>query len=200
MVGARSWPWVRWILWLVMLLPAARMTMLLFAGDVAGQTPVFQRLLHPTGEFAARFMIFAMMATPLRMLFPNARFIAGWMRYRRDLGVAAFLYALFHTVLYLAHKGTLDAVLVELFWLGIWTGWVAMLIFLPLGFTSNRFSTQRLGKRWKALQRLVYLAALMTLAHWVFVENNVGPALVHFVPLALLEIYRVWYLVRRPGG
>jgi sulfoxide reductase heme-binding subunit YedZ len=27
--------------------------------------------------------------------------------------------------------------------------------------------------------------------HWIFVENNLGPALVHFVPLAALEAYRV---------
>ena len=44
---------------------------------------------------------------------------------------------------------------------------------------------------WSALHRWVYLAALLTLVHWIFVHNNIGPALVHFIPLAILETYRV---------
>jgi sulfoxide reductase heme-binding subunit YedZ len=46
---------------------------------------------------------------------------------------------------------------------------------------------------------LVYPAALLTLAHWILLEYEVGPALVHFVPLAGLEIYRLWKL-RMPAS
>ena len=49
-----------------------------------------------------------------------------------------------------------------------------------------------LGSTWKTMQRWVYVAALGTLMHWIFVHNSFGPALVHFVPLAGLETYRVW--------
>ena len=49
-----------------------------------------------------------------------------------------------------------------------------------------------LGTNWKLLQRFVYVAAVMTLLHWIFVHNNIGPAMVHFVPLALAEAYRVF--------
>ena len=49
-----------------------------------------------------------------------------------------------------------------------------------------------MGPNWKTLQRWVYVAAIATLLHWIFVHNNFGPALVHFIPLAGLETYRLW--------
>ena len=42
------------------------------------------------------------------------------------------------------------------------------------------------------MQRWVYAAAVLTLLHWIFVHNDLGPTLVHFIPLALLETYRIW--------
>jgi methionine sulfoxide reductase heme-binding subunit len=133
-----------------------------------------------------------MMITPLRMLFPKSGFLRWLAARRRYLGVAAFAYAVFHTALYVADMGSLQAVFGEFFILGIWTGWLALFIFLPLALTSNDFSVRRLGPSWKSLQRLVYAAALATLLHWIFVHNQIAPALVHFLPLAALEGYRIW--------
>ena len=56
---------------------------------------------------------------------------------RRYLEVAAFGYALLHTVFYLIDLGTLSAVLGEALELSIWTGWVAFFIFVPLTLISN---------------------------------------------------------------
>jgi len=42
----------------------------MIAGALNGRG--LESLLYPTGEFAARFMIIAMMLTPLRMMFPSA--------------------------------------------------------------------------------------------------------------------------------
>lgn len=172
--------------WLLMALPSIPMTMALMAGADA------ESLLHPTGEFAARFMIIAMIISPFRLMFPKSRFWIWMMRNRRYLGVAAFCYALAHTVLYIVDMGSLSNVLGEALLLGIWTGWVAMFIFLPLALTSNDWSVKRMGRHWKRLQQGVYVAAVATLLHWIFVHNHVGPALVHFVPLAALELYRIW--------
>jgi len=36
----------------------------------------------------------------------------------------------------------------------------------------------------------VHPAAMLTLLNWIFVHNNFSPALVHFVPLTVLEAYR----------
>lgn len=152
---------------------------------------VYEFLLHPTGELAARFMIIAMMLTPLRMLFPKAKFWAWMIQRRRYLGVAAFLYALIHTVFYLVHKDGLDKVFAELGSFGIWTGWLAFVIFIPLAITSNDYSVRRMGAGWKRLQQLVYIAAIATLIHWIFIHNEFGGALAHFIPLGLLETYRL---------
>ncbi len=181
----------RYLLWLILALPAIPMLADLWSNALN------DRLLHPTGEFSARFMIIAMMATPLRMLFPGSRITRWLIKYRREFGVAAALYAALHTMIYIVDMGTLQAMWDEVTALGIWTGWLAMLIFVPLALTSNDVSVRALGTAWKTLQRLVYPAAVATLVHWIFIDNDLGPALVHFIPLAALESYRIYRNVTR---
>lgn len=183
-----------YFLWALLALPSIPMV----AGLVSGNADA-EGLLHPTGEFAARFMIIAMMITPLRLMFAKSKWPVWLMRRRRYFGVAAFGYAAFHTALYIIDMATLQAMLAEFFALGIWTGWAAFAIFIPLGLTSNNRSQRLLGARWKQLQRWVYPAAVLTLLHWIFVHNNLGPALVHFVPLLALETYRIWK-TRKPDN
>lgn len=185
----------RYILWALLALPSLPM----LAGLMSGGTGA-EGLLHPTGEFAARFMIVAMVISPIRLLFPNASWPFWLVRRRRCFGVAAFAYALAHTCLYIVDMASVRLMLDEFTALGIWTGWVAMAILLPLGFTSNNMAQRLLGHRWKQLQRGVYAAAVLTLVHWIFVHNNLGPALVHFVPLALLEAYRIRAVFWRGPG
>lgn len=183
-----------WTFWLILALPSFGM----ISGALNGND--LHRLLHPTGEFAARFMIIAMMLTPLRMIFPRAAWLHWLMRRRRHLGVAAFGYAVLHTLYYVIDLGSLSAVAADFAKLGIWTGWLAFVIFVPLALTSNAFSVKALGTYWKPLQRLTYVAAVATLAHWIFIEMEPGPALVHFLPLAGLEIYRIYRNQRPHGG
>lgn len=188
---------MRYILWVVLAIPAVAMMTGYFTGQkLSGE------LLHPTGEFSARFMIVAMLATPLLILFRrrgwSLKFPQWLVRHRRSFGVAAFAYALLHTIFYLVDVGVLSEILSELTQLGIWTGWLAFLIFVPLAITSNDRSQRVMRSAWKKLQRWVYPAAVLTLLHWIFVHNNLGPALVHFVPLALLELYRI-YCVYNPS-
>ena len=160
----------------------------------------FRELLHPTGEFSARFLIIAMLASPLALIFRNARFPKWLKKNRRYFGVAAFAYALLHTIFYLVDKGSLQPVLAELPKLYIWTGWVAFLIFIPLAATSFDYFVHKMGTNWKLLQRATYVAAVLTLVHWAALHDwgGIGPALVHFGPLAVLEGYRVWYWYLRP--
>ena len=138
----------------------------------------------------------ALAATPLRVLWPQARWTAWLIRSRRALGVMAFVYAALHTVFYVVDMETLANMLAELGALGIWTGWLALVIFIPLAATSNDFALRRLGSRWRWLHRLVYCAAVATLVHWIYVHNNVVAAWVHFLPLIMLEVIRVWKTVR----
>ena len=188
----------RFFIWVLLALPSLPMIGVLAAGQPAPDgRPVTEVLLHPTGEFSARFLIITLMLTPLRMLFPSSGFLRWMMQRRRYFGVAAFAYAAFHTVLYIIDMGTLRAILGEALAIGIWTGWLALFVFLPLAATSNDWSVRALGPAWKTLQRWVYVAAVATLLHWIFVHNTLGPALVHFLPLAGLETYRIWRNIAR---
>lgn len=190
-------PFSRLVTWLLFALPAIGFS---YAALTSDNPETIRKLIHPTGEFSARFMIIAMMASPLTMLLKGWRGPQWLKRNRRYLGVAAFGYGLLHTQFYLIDKAGLDPVLSELPRLYIWTGWIAFLIFVPLAITSNDWFVRRMGKWWKWLQRWIYAAAVLTLVHWAALNDWSGtaPALVHFVPLIALEAYRIWYWIRQP--
>lgn len=147
-------------------------------------------MLHPTGEWSARLMIFAMILSPLVSILGSKPWLNWLVQRRRALGVASFIYAVLHLIFYLMDMGNIDDILAEFWALGIWTGWAAILIFLPIAMTSNDAALRRLKLWWKRLQRLVYPAAVLVLVHWIFIHNNLGPALVHFIPLMLLVAAR----------
>jgi sulfoxide reductase heme-binding subunit YedZ len=184
-----------WGLWLLFSLPALGM-----AWDFAtsANPRIAHILVHPSGEFAARFLIVTLMATPLRMLLPDWRFPRWLVRHRRHFGVAAFGYAALHTVFYLIDRGSLAATVEQLPRFYIWTGWVAFAIMLPLAATSFDAAVRAMGTRWKALQRWTYAAAVLTLLHWASLHHwgSWVPAAVHFAPLAALELWR--FGLRRP--
>ena len=179
--------------WALLCLPAVLMMRPYLFGDV-----IAIDMLHPTGEWSARFMIAAMVLSPLSSLIGPRPWLSWLIQRRRALGVAAFGYATLHLIFYVIDMGNLDDMLAEFWALGIWTGWAAMLLFVPLAMTSNDASMRALKAGWKRLQRLVYPAAVLVLVHWIFIHNNLGPALVHFVPLVLLVAAR-YFLPNRPN-
>ena len=161
---------------------------------------IFRELVHPTGEFSARILIVAMMATPLAMLL--RRWLGPmWLKKNcRYLGIASFGYAALHTLFYVIDKGSMAGVISEISHFYIWSGWIAFLIFVPLAAKSTDYFVRIMGPRWKTLQRWTYGAAVLTLLHWAALHNWEHPmsAIVHFLPLALLEAYRVWYWYIKP--
>jgi sulfoxide reductase heme-binding subunit YedZ len=157
---------------------------------------VFEDLLHPSGEWSARLLILALMLTPLSQLLPGQRSVQWLLRRRRWFGVAAFGYALLHLAFYLLEMRIFRDMLAELGAPGVWTGWLAFLLMLPLALTSNDRAMRALKASWKRLQRLAYPAALLTLAHWALVHDNVTAALVNFAPLAVLQAWRMLRSVR----
>lgn len=178
-------------LWALLAVPGLLMIRRYLIGDVWPGD-----LLHPSGEWSARLMIFALMLTPLSMLFRGRKWIIWLIRRRRAFGVAAFSYALLHLVFYVLDMETVRNILAEIGALGIWTGWAALLLMLPLALTSNEASMRILKKGWKRLQRLAYPAALLTLAHWLFIHDGKLSALLNFAPLAALEAYRLLRFAR----
>ncbi|OYY71388.1 MAG: hypothetical protein B7Y00_04260 [Sphingomonadales bacterium 17-56-6] len=178
--------------WALLCLPALFILQPYASGDL-----IAMDMLHPTGEWSARFMIAAMALSPLLSLLGPRPTLIWLIQRRRALGVAAFAYAVLHLVFYVIDMGNVDDMLAEFFALGIWTGWVAMLLFVPLALTSNDISMRALKAGWKRLQRMVYPVALLVLVHWIFIHNNLVPALVHFIPFLLLVAAR-FFLPRRP--
>ena len=185
-------PVAKALLWGLLSLPA----MLILARWVTDPELYPGDLLHPTGEWSARLIVFALMLTPLAMLFPGQRWVRFLLPHRRAFGVAAFLYAALHLVLYVLDMETVANMLAEIGALGIWTGWAAFLALVPLALTSNDAAMRRLKTAWKKLQRLAYPAAMLTLVHWMFVHDGLVPALINFSPLIGLQIYRLSRLLR----
>ncbi|SFR41464.1 sulfite oxidase heme-binding subunit YedZ [Litoreibacter janthinus] len=184
-------------LWALLSVPAVLM---MWSSLTSDDARVIHKLLHPSGETSARLLIITMMATPLTLLFKGWRGPLWLKKNRRYFGVAAFGYALLHTVYYVVDVATLQRILDEAPRLYIWTGWLAFAIFIPLAVTSMDYFVRRMGTGWKRLQRWTYAAAVLTLVHWAALHNWESPmgAIVHFAPLALLEAYRVWFWYGRP--
>ena len=183
-------------LWVLLALPAFGFVTAVTGSD---DPEIFEEFLHPTGEFSARSMIIAMLASPLVLILKGWRGPMWLKKNRRYFCVAAFGYAALHTLYYLIDVQTMGQVLAELPRLYIWTGWVAFVIFIPLAVTSMDYCVRVMGPRWKQLQRWTYAAAVLTLIPWAALHDwgGIGPALVHFVPLGALEAYRAWVWARR---
>ncbi|HVL77285.1 MAG TPA: ferric reductase-like transmembrane domain-containing protein [Noviherbaspirillum sp.] len=147
--------------------------------------------LPATGEWSARLIIAALMLTPLQQLLPRSSAVRWLVRHRRAIGVAAFAYALLHLAFYVLDMETLANMLAELGAPSIWTGWLALLCLLPPALTSNDAAVRALRGAWKRLQRLAHPAAVLTLIHWVLVHDGMVEAILHFLPLALLQIARL---------
>ena len=110
---------------------------------------------------------------------------------RRAWGVACCGYSLLHTLFYLIDEGGLAGVLGDIGDIEIITGWLAMLLILVLGMTSNNWSVKKLGRRWKRLQRFAYLAIALSFAHWFLLGYYQFALWSHLAPLLILQLIRV---------
>ena len=155
-------------------------------------------LLHPTGEWSARFIVVALMLTPLAQLLPESRAVRWLVRNRRAFGVAAFAYAVLHLIFYVLDMETVSAMLAEIGAPGIWTGWLALLCMVPPALASSDAAMRALRRNWKRVQRLAYPAAVLTLIHWLLIHDGKVSALVHFAPLILLQALRLARQFHRP--
>ena len=169
------------LFWLLLSIPA----LLLLSGYWRGAIDSID-MLNPTGEFSARLMIVAMVLGPLAAVIGAKPWLKWLLARRRAIGVAAFGYAVLHTIFYLIDMGNLDDILAEWSAPGIWTAWAAMLLFVPIALTSNDAAVRAFRSNWKSVQRLVYAAAVLTLLHWFWVDNDYRAAIIHFAPLILL--------------
>ena len=174
--------------WLVLALPAFWIAWRwLFTPREYG----FGHAIGDTGDWAVWLLMLTLAVTPIRLLW-RRHAISVWLaRHRRDLGVASFAYAAIHTAIYLANKASIKAVVDDL---GLWdiaTGWLALLLFVPLAVTSNDIAVRAMKRAWKRLHRLVYPAAVLTFIHWALAAFDPTTAYIHMGILAAIECARL---------
>ena len=161
-------------------------------------------LLDRSGEWAVRMLILTLAVTPIRLMMKQAGFGPHWpmwlFKRRRDLGLAAFLYAALHLGAYLVRQSNLHVVLFDLQFREYVMGWIAFATMLALALTSNERSVHTLGRWWKPLQRLAYVSVAAAALHWFWIRLDHSGVWLHFLPLAALEAYRLLYNFARPAG
>ncbi len=163
----------------------------LFSGAL-GPNPI-DELTDRTGTLAIRMLLISLALTPLRGVLKKT-----WpLRLRRMLGLFAFFYAFVHVSIYLVldQQLALGAIWEDLLERPyIMAGTVAFLILIPLAMTSTRGMVRRLGKRWLALHRGVYLAAAAVVVHYVLLAK--GDLVEPFVYLGVLMVLLGYRFVR----
>jgi sulfoxide reductase heme-binding subunit YedZ len=143
-----------------------------------------------TGRIALILLVLTLACTPANTLFGFKQVLL----VRRVLGLYAFLYASLHfaTFVWLDYGFDL-ALLVEAVFAQryVVVGFVAGLILLALALTSTRGWQRRLGKNWKRLHRLVYLAGLLAVVHFAWLVKDIRVPLQYGAVLALLLVLRL---------
>jgi sulfoxide reductase heme-binding subunit YedZ len=165
--------------------------------DPTALTDPLKFVLHHLGFIACLLLVAVLTLTPLRVLFPKWDVALALNRHRRLVGVSAFAYALLHFAVHVLYQydGTYDGTMTQLgkelqkpFQL---TGLAALSILFVLTVTSVNAAVRWLGKKWKKLHRLAYVAAGLVAYHQATAEKTFPMQVVWiFAPLLLLEVAR----------
>lgn len=184
------------VVFCVSLLPFCVLIWRIWFNDL-GPDPA-QELAKETGEWTLRFLVITLSISPLRQLTGVVTFI----RFRRMIGLFTLFYASCHLLVWLAF-------LLGFRWYAVFeeiaerpyitVGFSAFVILVALGITSPRSMVRKLGKNWKRLHRLVYLAAILGVIHLLWIlRTDISEALLYGSLVFLLLGYRlVRYLSTR---
>lgn len=109
------------------------------------------------GRFAIRMLTISLAVSPLVALL-------GWRHLvplRKWAGLWAFAFAVLHLSFFFS----------DYFWQKIWVqdfvriGLIALIILTSMALTSHRPAMKRLGRNWKRLHRMVYVAGILVVLH-----------------------------------
>jgi len=168
------------------LAPVAWLLVHLFQNNL-GPDPT-QTVTFFTGHGTLRLLVITLAISPIRKLIPKLSWI---IRFRRILGLYAFLYGCLHLMTYLwlyagfSWAAIIDDISLRRF---IVAGMIAWLLMLPLALTSTAWSIRKLGGRnWKRLHWLIYLAATAGVVHyWWGVKQGVMTPMAITLALAVV--------------
>jgi sulfoxide reductase heme-binding subunit YedZ len=140
----------------------------------------FEPMLE-SGKWAIRFLLICLTMTPLHTYLRWSSAL----KLRKSAGLWAFGFALLHVLYYVDEA--------EWRWL-VWPmqsyialGLFGLTILTALALTSNPRSMRRLGKHWKRLHRLVYLAGVAVVCHSLLAATMSKKVMV-FDPQAVSEL------------
>ncbi len=176
-----------WAIYLVCLLPVPWLLYQAQTGGL-GREPI-KALEHELGEFALQLLVVGLAITPLRRFFG-----LNFLKFRRAIGLLAFIYVCLHLLVWLV----LDVGI----WAQIWAdivkrpyitvGMLAFVLMIPLALTSNGLSVRKLGGAWHKLHKLTYLIAFLGALHFVWLAKGfqIEP-LAYFAIISLLLALRI---------
>jgi len=160
------------------------------ATDNLGADPI-QALHIRLGDWSLRFLWLTLAITPLQTL-------TKWRKmadYRQMLGLVAFFYASLHVIVYVLVDHGLDWHLIAVDIIEspyIWLGVLAYIIIFSLAITSPKFAKKRLGKNWKKLHRLIYIAAIAVIIHYYWqLKGNMAEPLFYLILVTILLSFRI---------
>jgi methionine sulfoxide reductase heme-binding subunit len=153
------------------------------------------------GRWALQLLLATLLVTPIRKLTG-----VSFLKFRRALGLAAFMYICFHLLTWFV----LDK---QFFWGEILKdlykrpyiilGMTGFVILTPLALTSNMVSIRRMGpQRWNLLHKLSYLAVLLGAFHFLLVRKviELEPGLYVLGAILLVSWRLPWKRFLRFGG
>lgn len=164
-----------------------------------GFNPV-QTVMQRTGNLGMIFLILSLSCTPINKIFK----LPAVGRLRKPLGLYAALYAFLHFAAFAIWDYQLN---LPLIWNEIRTkpfiifGAIALVILLILAATSFKSLQRKMGKTWVWLHRLVYVAGVLVVIHYLL---SIKGDLFNFqgdfaLPIIALVIVSLLLMVRIPA-
>jgi sulfoxide reductase heme-binding subunit YedZ len=187
--SARVWRWLRVLTHIAALTPLL-LLLLSWSGGRLGANPIRELTLR-TGRYALTLLLLSLAITPARRLTG----LAMLHRLRKPLGLYAFLYIVLHLLIYIGVDFGFN---LAFLWPDvkqqpfIQAGLLSFLLLLPLAVTSTRRWRRRLGRDWRRLHHLSYLAAALAVLHFFrLVKGDWRRPLAAALALALLLLLRL---------
>jgi sulfoxide reductase heme-binding subunit YedZ len=151
--------------------------------------------VHFTGSWALYFLYLTLCVTPLRQLTGQVALV----RFRRTLGLTAFLYALLHFYSYAWLEMGLDpaAIVADIQRRpAAIMGAAALALLIPMALTASNVAIRRLGiKRWQAIHKAVYLIVVLVVLHMLLVRLGQGELAEVAINAAIVTFLLGWRLV-----
>jgi sulfoxide reductase heme-binding subunit YedZ len=163
--------------------------------DQLGANPI-QAVHIRLGDWSIRFLCVTLTITPLQTLTAWR----GLSDYRRMFGLFTFVYASLHLLAYLSidHDFVWQTIAIDILESPyIWFGVLAYGIVLALAATTPVWSKKKMGKNWKKLHRLIYLAVIAAVLHYFWqLKGNLAEPMLYLLITTILLGFRILLMVK----